>query len=110
MTTIIDNEELETFYYVDKSPVHGRGLYARVDILKGEYMGTYDGPVVEKDGMHVLWVQEEDGSWCGRDGKNMLRFLNHSNRPHAEFDGFDLYALEDIPPGVEIMINYGDEF
>jgi hypothetical protein len=104
------NEELEAIFYVDKSTVHGRGLYARVDIAKGAYLGTYDGPKVEKNGAHVLWVEDDDGKWRGRNGKNMLRYLNHSNKPHAEFDGFDLYALRKITTGVEVTINYGDEY
>ncbi len=104
------NKKLEAIFYVDDSTVHGKGLYAKVKIKKGEYLGTYDGPEVNGNGMHVLWVEDDDGQWRGRDGKNLLRYLNHSNSPHAEFDGFDLYALQNITPGVEITIHYGEEF
>jgi hypothetical protein len=55
-------------------------------------------------------VENDDGKWYGINGKNMLRFLNHSKKPHAEFDGYDLYALRKITPGVEITINYGDDY
>jgi uncharacterized protein len=110
MDKMIDNESLGEIFYVDESRVHGRGLFAKVGISKGEYMGTYHGPVARNNGMHVLWTEDDDGKWHGINGKNMLRFLNHSKKPHAEFDGYDLYAIRKIPPGVEIMINYGDDY
>ncbi len=106
---MVDNEDLQEFYYVKESRLHGEGLYAKVDIEKGEYMGTYDGPEVTENSMHVLWVEEEDGTAVGRDGQNMLRYLNHSPKPHAEFEGFDLYAKRFIPKDTEITIDYGED-
>ena len=106
---IIENEKLEKFFYVKKSAIHGKGLYARKTIRKGEYMGTYHGPEVTENGMHVLWVEEEDGSTTARDGKNLLRYLNHSAKPLAEFEGFDLYARRKISKHTEITIDYGED-
>nr|WP_242470281.1 SET domain-containing protein [Allochromatium vinosum] len=37
----------------------------------------------------------------------MLRWLNHSDDPNAEFDGFELYARRTIAVGSEITIDYG---
>ena len=109
MRKMKDDDTLGEVFYVDQSKVHGRGLYAKVGISKGEYMGTYDGPPAKNNGMHVLCVEDDDGEWCGVNGENMLRYLNHSKNPYAEFYGCDLYALREIPPGVEITINYGDD-
>lgn len=106
---MIKNEDLEIYFYVQDSGIHGKGLFAKDDIEEGEYLGTYDGPEVDEDDSHVLWVEEEDGRWASRDGKNMLRYLNHSKLPHAEFDGFDLFALKNIRVGEEITIDYGEE-
>ena len=113
---MLNEIELEALFYVDDSGIHGKGLYARVSIKKGEYMGTYDGPEgieeggnVLENGSHVLWVEEEDGTWIGRDGQNILRYLNHNKKPHAEFNGFDLYAIKNIKEGEELTIDYGDE-
>jgi hypothetical protein len=36
-----------------------------------------------------------------------MRFLNHADRPNAEMDGLDCYALTLIPAGTEITIDYG---
>ena len=106
---MIDNEELAQLFYIDESEIHGQGLYARIDIEQGAYMGTYDGPEVEDNSSHVLWAEEGEGEWVGRDGQNMLRYLNHSDLPLAEFKGFDLYAINKINPGAEITIDYGEE-
>ncbi|MGD8379533.1 MAG: SET domain-containing protein-lysine N-methyltransferase [Gammaproteobacteria bacterium] len=99
-------EKLTRMIYVDDSPIHGRGVFARVDITAESFIGTYEGPVVEDNDTYVLWVDER----IGRDGRNELRYLNHSSRPNAEFDGFDLYAIEDIPAGAEITFHYGDDW
>lgn len=107
---MLSDEELDKLYYKKKSPIHGYGLYARKKIKKGAYMGEYDGPTVKKNGMHVLWVEDVDDKWVGRDGKNLLRYLNHSSKPDAEFIGFELFAVRDIKPDEEITIDYGDEF
>lgn len=72
-------------------------------------MGEYDGPIVIENASHVLWVEKYDDVWIGRDGKNLLRYLNHSAEPHAEFIEFELYALRDINPDEEITIDYGEE-
>jgi len=103
------NKELEKIFYTKESGIHGKGLFARKRIKKGAYMGEYDGPTVIDNGMHVLWVEEDDEQWTGCDGKNMLRYLNHSQQPQAEFVGFDLYALRDIFVDEEITIDYGEE-
>jgi SET domain-containing protein len=66
--------------------------------------------VVEQDGMYVLWVEDNPGGdWTGYDGRNGLRFMNHSVTPNAELDGLDCYAVREIPAGTEITIDYGWE-
>ncbi len=107
--TMQDNKKLSRYFYVAESGIHGQGLFAKRKIKKGTYLGTYDGPEVIENGDHVLWAQNEDDAWIGRDGQNMLRFLNHSKTPHAEFEGFDLFALRKIRPDEEITIDYGDD-
>jgi SET domain-containing protein len=88
------------------SPIHGSGCFAVARIAAGAFIGTFIGPTVAEDGAHVLWSQLDDQSWEGRRGTSVLRYLNHSERPNAAFDGFDLYALAAIPAGCEITIDY----
>lgn len=106
---MLSDEELHQLFYKKVSTIHGEGLYSRSMIKQGDYMGEYDGPMVTENGSHVLWVEKYEEVWVGRDGKNLLRYLNHSPDPHAEFIEFKLYALRDISPDEEITIDYGEE-
>lgn len=99
--------------FVADSAVHGRGLFARRDIPADTRIGHYDGSQTLENGMHVLWVEADEGSeeeWIGYDGINELRFLNHAKQPNGEMDGRDLYSIRDICAGEEITIDYGEEF
>ena len=98
---------LGNIVYKAPSEIHGTGLFARVTISKGEYIGTYEGPTAKRDGTYVLWVFEDEKEPVGRSGRNLLRYLNHQDDGNAEFDGFDLYALSDIKPDEEITFDYG---
>lgn len=94
--------------YVARSDIHGRGLFARRDIQVDEYIGTYEGPATQDDGMHVLWLwNEETDRWEGIDGINEMRFLNHSNKPNADWWGDELYAIRTIRADEEITFDYG---
>ena len=97
-------------FYTDRSPIHGRGLFASRRIRRGEHIGTFEGARTKSDGPHVLWVWRDDGQVEGIRGRNALRYLNHATAPNAEFEGPDLYALRDIAPGHEITIHYGEDW
>ncbi|MBK1655018.1 SET domain-containing protein-lysine N-methyltransferase [Allochromatium vinosum] len=101
-------ETLERRIQVAPSRIHGQGCFARIGFEPGEAIGTFEGVEVAEDGPHVLWVYDpERGRLTGRRGTNMLRWLNHSDDPNAEFDGFELYARRTIAVGSEITIDYG---
>ena len=90
-----------------RSEIHGFGCFARVGFDAGDFIGTYEGPEVEEDGTYVLWIYDAAGGvLSARRGSNLLRWLNHSDDPNAEFDRFDLYASRAIAPGEEITIDY----
>jgi hypothetical protein len=92
--------------YKAASPIHGTGVFARVHFATGDYIGTYRGPEVRRDGTYVLWVYEEGRAPVGRSGRNLLRYLNHQQPGNAEFRGFDLFARSAIAPGEEITFDY----
>ncbi len=95
---------------VRTSPIHGRGVFARKRIREDEYIGTFHGKVTKRDGPYVLWTLHDDGSMQGIRGTGVLRYLNHSKTPNAEFQGADLYALSNIQSGQEITLHYGDDW
>ena len=91
-----------------ESPIHGKGVFAKESIGEGTVIGVYEGPEVERDGAYVLWVECDDGSFYGIEGRNELRYLNHSSSPNADFDDEELSAVRAIAPGDEITLHYGD--
>ena len=93
--------------HVGMSVIHGKGLFASRRINPGELIGTYHGEPVSEDGMHVLWVEDDDGEWIGYNGTNHMRYMNHSDEPNAEMDGLECYATQPINAGEEITIDYG---
>jgi len=106
----MDGEYHNELVFVENSPIHGRGLFAACALAAGQLIGVYQGPVVEEDGAHVLWIESDEGDdWIGYDGQNEMRFMNHADQPNAEMDGLNCYALETIDLGEEITIDYGWE-
>jgi hypothetical protein len=102
------NMRVNPLVFVGRSPIHGSGLFSSRDLKKGQLIGVYEGSVVAEDGMHVLWVEDSPGGeWTGYEGCNEMRFMNHADRPNAEMDGLDCYAMTRIPAGTEITIDYG---
>lgn len=89
--------------FVDDSPIHGKGLFARTFISAGEVIGTIEGEYTASDGDYVLWLDEQKGILVDSD----LRYINHSDNPNAAYyDDLKVYALKDIHPGEEITHNY----
>lgn len=95
---------------VKKSSIHGRGLFAVDAIPKGTRIGEYQGPYAKRNSPYVLWFEDDDGQERGIVGKNEIRFVNHSRKPNAEFEGPVLYALKRIRAGEEITVHYGDDW
>lgn len=94
--------------YVAPSTIHGKGLFAARPLQVDQLIGVYDGPVVDEDGIYVLWIeQDSDDTWTGYDGTNEMRFMNHAKSPTAEMDGLYCYALVNMEPDTEITIDYG---
>ena len=93
----------ESLFYVDDSPIHGKGLFARKYIGAGEIIGILDCIPTSTDGEHVLWIDEDNGIHVRCD----LRYINHSSEPNAVYyDTLEVCALTDIAPGEEITHDY----
>ncbi len=89
--------------YVDTSPIHGKGLFARTFIPAGQEIGIIEGEYTTSDGDYVLWLDEQTGIRVESD----LRYINHSDKPNAAYyDDLKVWALKDIHPGEEITHNY----
>ena len=95
-------------YRVAPSKLHGRGVFAAGPLRRDELIGVFEGRPTRRDGAFVLWVVEDDRTY-GLRGTNALRFVNHSDRPNAAFDGLELRALRPIRVGTEITHDYAGD-
>ena len=96
---------------VGASEIHGRGIFARRRIEKGQLIGIFEGlPSTDENHAHLLWVAEEDDSFWSLRVTNKLKYINHSPRPNAEIQWVKLYALRIIQAGDEITHHYGAEW
>lgn len=94
-------------YVVKQSAIHGKGLFAKNKILKGDIIGHIKYQPVKKDGPYVLWLDENVGIKVDCD----LKYINHNAKPNAcYFDDLQVVALKNIKAGDEITHDYGDDW
>jgi hypothetical protein len=98
-------------YKVQRSPIHGKGVFATRDIPIHTRIGVYAGKETDNGGRYVLQITYGDGSELWLDGTNDLKFLNHQKPGNARFKstgkGNVLYSRCNIAKGQEIMFDYG---
>ena len=92
---------------VRESSLHGKGVFARRRLREGQLIGRFEGDPTTTNGTYVLWLIGADGSEVGIRGRNALRFLNHGDPANAEFEDAGLYAIRNVQPGAEVLIDYG---
>lgn len=105
------------------SPGRGRGVFARESITPGTLieaapviilptaqLPAFDATVVYDYYFH--WDGDPEGQGRGAIGLGLVTLCNHSNYPRARVDrnysrlSLDLIAIEPIPAGEEITIDY----
>jgi uncharacterized protein len=109
---------------VRRSGVHGKGVYAMVDLAKGEVLIEYTGerinwdealarhPHDPKDPHHTFYFSLEGGDCLDAlYGGNSSRWINHSCNPNCEADEQDgrvfIKAKKNIKAGTELNYDYG---
>jgi SET domain-containing protein len=108
---------------VRRSPIHGRGVFARNAISAGEVILGYRGALIrweqaiEDAGAssapagHTLLFDVGDGFVIdGGRGGNSARWINHSCEPNCEAvtvgRAVVIHALRDVEPGEELLLDY----
>lgn len=106
--------------YLDKSPVHGIGVFAKEFIPQGtkiwEFHPWFDlkippevfdklPPSAREEIEHHLYVPEKDGPYYYE--ATMGKYMNHSREPNVDFSKVDEgRALRDIYPNEELTCDY----
>jgi hypothetical protein len=104
---------------VRKSPVHGRGVFARKPFRRGERIIEYTGRRVrwsaipaELDDPRMYFFGIGNGDWVidPSVGGNEARWINHSCNPNCEIREsrrrIFIHALRKIRPGEELSYDY----
>lgn len=110
---------------VRRSGVHGKGVYALVDLAEGETLIEYTGEVITwdeaqrrhphdpADPNHTFYFHIDDGHVIdAKHGGNSSRWINHSCSPNCEAEETEdgrvfIRALRNIPAGDELFYDYG---
>jgi len=105
--------------YVDKSPIHGLGVFAGEDIAKGtkvwEFVDGFDRTISEEDVLKLpqqaqdyldTYAYMADGKFCLCGDHGI--YTNHSETPNSGSDNGSDYqvALRNIKKGEEITSDY----
>jgi hypothetical protein len=106
--TLKDCDGLE----VATSAIHGRGLRSVRSRRAGEAIYVVRGRLVTGpfDGDYAVgpnWIGIGWESWLVPQRGSPIRFTNHSCTPNAIVsEGLSVVALDDIPPGAEVVLDY----
>ena len=104
--------------------MHGKGVYAVVDLAEGETLIEYVGEVIgwdealrrhphdPTDPNHTFYFHiDEDHVIDAKVGGNSSRWINHSCAPNCESEVDEgrvfVRALRNIPAGEELFYDYG---
>lgn len=110
---------------VRRSGVHGKGVFATVDLAEGETLIEYTGEVISwaealrrhphdpAQPNHTFYFHIDDEHVIdGGHGGNSSRWINHSCAPNCEAEETEdgrvfIHALRDIAAGEELFFDYG---
>ena len=109
---------------VRRSGVHGKGVYALLDLAEGETLIEYTGEVITwdqalerhphdpKDPNHTFYFHiDESRVIDAKFGGNSARWINHSCAPNCEAEIHKgrvfIRALRNIVAGEELFYDYG---
>lgn len=94
-------------YRVQRSAIHGKGLFARTDIIEGTVLGVCETRPATEAGPHTLTMT--DGRLI--DVTCSLKYINHHKSANViYYDDFTVVALRDVVAGEELLHDYGDEW
>ena len=86
-------------YYIDKSKIHGNGVFINENLLNG----TKIGKVIDYHFLVFPYVTNYLGKW-----------INHSDKPNCKivYDNekkfYNLYTIKDLKKNTELLMDYHD--
>ena len=93
-----------------------QGLFCNTALCKGQFVVQYVGKIQQAATENNEYVLVFNGKRLDAWGVGVHQYVNHSCAPNCEFtkwsdqhcmENVSLRALQDIPPGTELTVNYG---
>ena len=113
---------------IRESKIHGLGLFATKHIPTGVMLCKLDGQVVEYDAyqqtkirmnlnesalnsLFMEWNALSENKLLARMFRTKYSYINHSRLPNLKLIGSppELWSVDDIQVGAELLLNYRDE-
>ncbi len=97
-------------FYLKKSKIEGKGLFAKKEIKKGEVVGEFKGRIystkeVERKKLHIYLFQIDWEKWMYV--KTTEKYINHSCSPNTYIkQKTKIAAFKNIKKGDELTIDY----
>lgn len=116
--------------YIAPSKIDGFGLFAKVDIDKGDILCIFDGQIISWDKYHEIqknfssyiqapyeryifmeWNALDEETLLVRPFRTKYSYINHARKPNVKIAQYPLrlVAIEDIDKDVEITLDYRKE-
>lgn len=105
---------------VERSAIHGNGVFAAAFIARGTEILEYGGEIITKEesarrceaGNYYIFTLDDQHDLDGAVESNPARFINHGCDPNCEAlqdedNRIWITARRDIAPGEELSFNYG---
>lgn len=89
---------------VQKSHIHGFGLFAAEPIQEGETIICLEGEPTQDLNQFTCFVVDCGGVLEVIDCSNEMRFVNTSPNSNADFEGVCIVSTRDITEGEEIVV------
>lgn len=114
------NSLFEKYIEVKESPLHGKGLFAKIDIPEEEVLTIIHGELIdgfecerreEEDNFYIFWHYDDQYIDVKHE---VMKYLNHNCDPNCYVDDGDetsltLISSRHIKAGEEISIDYDYE-
>lgn len=110
---VIDNLK---YTYISKSNIHGRGLFANINIPKNEILGHLDGQHITWDlhkeyNLSMEWNAIKKDLLLVRPYRTKYSFINHSRTPNliVKYNPIRIESLKEILENEELTLDYRKE-
>lgn len=102
MVKVVKKKSANKKVFVDKSAIHGKGLFAAVNIPANSVVGLMQSKPTKKEGDYVLWLSASSKIEI----TNEFKYINHSDSPNVALYDEEVVSLRKIKALEELTHNY----